>query len=157
MSSSRPLDFFDKARSVAASTLFACGLAAILGSIHDWVTIEPPEVVPAAESARLQPFNGLDATDGWFVLAGGVILIGAAALLVLRAKTGYAWIAFFSAMVIGAIAVADFRGMDELFYEQMDRIGDPMPGIGLILVAVAGILGVIAAAGAVAATPRREE
>jgi hypothetical protein len=157
MSSSRPLDIFDRARSVSASILFACGLAAILGALLDWVTVEPPQVVPPNQTSLLDPFSGIEATDGWFVIAAGAVVILSAAMLVLKATSGYAWIAFFASMVVGGIALADYRGLEDLFYREMDRIGDPEPAIGLSLVAVAGIIGVIAAAAGVAASPRRAD
>jgi hypothetical protein len=156
MSSPRPPDFFDKARSAAASVLFACGLAAILGALLDWVTVEPPEVVPPNQSFLLDPFTGIEATDGWFVMIAGAVVILAAALLVLKSTSGYAWLAFLASMFIGGIALADFRGLEDLFYREMDRIGDPEPAIGLLLVAAAGIIGVLAAAAGVAASPRRD-
>jgi hypothetical protein len=155
MSSSRPPDYFDKARLVAATFLFTAGVIAVLGALLDWVTISPPDVVPADQATKLAPFTGIEATDGWIVIVGGVLIIGSAALLVMRGTSGYAWIAFFASMVVGAVGVADFRGINQLFYEEMDRIGKPEPGVGLILVAAAGIVGLIAAAAGAAASPRR--
>ncbi|MEA2435379.1 MAG: hypothetical protein QOG54_2836 [Actinomycetota bacterium] len=144
MSSPRPPDIFDKARSVAASVLFACGLAAILGAVLAWVTVELPELgVPNGRPA--ETVTGIEGTDGWIVIVAGAMVIVAAVLLVLRATSGYAWLAFLASMVVGGIALANYR--------QLDQIGEP--AMGLLLVAAAGIIGVIAAAAGVAASPRR--
>lgn len=124
-----------------------------MGAFLDWVTVEPPEVIPADQAPRLAAFNGIDAGDGWVVIGAAVVMVAAAVLLVLRARPGFAWLAFFGSMVIGGIAIADFRGLDAVFYDEMNRIGDPSPGIGLILVAAGGLTGLIAAVAAVAATP----
>jgi hypothetical protein len=155
MPAPQTLDYFDKARSIAASVLFAAGATAIVGALLDWVTIKPPELVPRNQVSLLDPFNGIEATDGWFVIVGGLIVIFCAAMLVVRAKSGYAWLAFFASMIVGGIAIADYRGIETLFYEEMDRIGLPEPALGLTLVAAAGIVGVIAAAAGAAASPRR--
>lgn len=153
MTSARPADYFDRARSVSATILFLCAAVAILGSFLDWVTVEPPEVIPADQAPRLAAFNGVEVGDGWIVVGAAVVVIASAVMLVLRASSGFAWIAFFASMVIGGIAIADFRGIEALFYDEMDRIGEPSPGIGLILVAVGGLVGLVAAVAAVAATP----
>ncbi|HJR45575.1 MAG TPA: hypothetical protein VJ927_08205 [Actinomycetota bacterium] len=148
-------DYFEKARAVAATILFVCAATAILGSFLDWVTVEPPVVIPADQAPRAVAFNGLDAGDGVIVIGAGIVVIIGAVLLVLRARSSFAWLAFFASMVIGGIAIADFRGLDALFYDEMNRIGDPSPGIGLILVAAGGLIGLVAAVAGVAATPAR--
>ena len=155
MAHTRPYDYFDRARSVAATILFLCAAVSILGAFLDWVTIEPPEVIPADQAPRLAAFNGIDVGDGWIVVGAAIVMVAAAVMLVLRAGSGFAWLAFFASMVIGGIAIADFRGLETVFYDEMNRIGDPSPGIGLILVAVGGLAGLVAAVAAVAATPSR--
>jgi hypothetical protein len=150
-------DYFDTARSYAAAVLFAAGAAAILGSFLDWVTIEPPDVVPVEQLPQLEPFNGIEATDGQLVIGAAAFVILCALMLILRRRALWAWGAFLASMLIGGIAVADYRGIDQIFYDEMNRIGDPAPALGLTLVAAAGFIGLIAAAAGVAATPRMEE
>jgi len=149
-------DYFDRARAIAASVLFAAGAAAVIGSFLDWLTVEAtPPRVPAEQSHRLPPFSGLELGDGWFVLAAGVVMLIGAFFIVVRGTSGYAWLTFFAAVVIGGIAISDFRGIAEVHLD-MEGIGtDPTPGLGLTLVAAAGIIGLIGAVGAIAATPSR--
>lgn len=149
-------DYFDKARSYAAAVLFAAGGAAILGSFLDWVTIQPPVVVPADQVDKLEPFNGIEARDGLLIVGAAVFLILCTLMLVLRRRALWAWGAFLASMLTGGIAVADYRGIEQIFYDEMERIGDPAPALGLSLVAAAGFIGLIAAAAGVAATPRPE-
>ncbi len=134
--------------------MFAAGAAAIVGSVSDWVTIEPPERVPENQAHRLDGFTGIETSDGWIIVAGGVVLVGCAFLIVARKKSLYGWLAFLASMFIGAIAIADYRGIEELFYDEMQRIGDPSPAFGLLLVAAAALLGVIAGVIGVAASPQ---
>lgn len=136
---------------MAASVLFAAGLAAILGSVMDWVTIEPPPRLPANQNA--EPFTGIDANDGWWVIAAAALVITSAALLVLRRRSLYGWLGFAASTVIGSIALADYRGVEKLA-ERMDRVGrDVDPGLGLTLVAAAALVGVLASAAGAAASP----
>ncbi|HYI44461.1 MAG TPA: hypothetical protein VE174_03230, partial [Actinomycetota bacterium] len=137
-------DYFDKARSGAAALLVLVGIAAVGGTFLEWVTIRPPERVPADQADRLDAFTGMETSDGWVVvaLAGGILV--AALLLVIRKRSVYAWVAFWCSMLMGGISIADYRGIDELFYEEMNRIGDPAPAFGLTLVAVAALVGIVA-------------
>lgn len=149
-------DYFDRARAVSASILFAAGAAAVIGSFLDWVTVDalPPEV-PAEQSHRLPPFSGLELGDGWFVLAAGVVMLVGAFFIVMRGTASYAWLTFFAAVVIGGIAISDYRGIADVHID-MEGIGtDPAPGLGLTLVAAAGIIGLIGSVGAIAASPSR--
>ena len=157
MSDERTRDYFDKARSYCAAVLVAIGAAAILGSFLDWVTIQAPAVIPADQASRLEPFNGIEAKDGLLIIGASVFVIFCAVMLVLRRRALWAWGAFLASMLIGGIAVADYRGIEQIFYDEMDRIGDPAPAVGLTLVAAAGFIGLIAAAAGVAATPKRNE
>ncbi|MDQ3620109.1 MAG: hypothetical protein M3391_08280, partial [Actinomycetota bacterium] len=59
-------------------------------------------------------------------------------------------------VVIGAIAFADYRGVTELARE-MDVSGEVDPGLGLALVAGAGIIGLVASAAGIAATPAERD
>lgn len=146
-------DTFDRARSVSAAFLVAAGVAVILGTVLDWVTVEEPPIVPVDQIPAAQPFTGLETKSAPFLLiaAGAVILL--ALMLVVRRKSLYAWGAFLVSIVIGAMAFQNYRGIDELFYEQMDRIGDPAPAIGLMLVVAGAVVGVVAGAAAIAAVP----
>lgn len=146
-------DTFDRARSVSAAFLVAAGAAVILGTVLDWVTIERPPIIPLDQENAAQPFSGLETKSAPYLLiaAGAVILL--ALLLVARRRSIYAWGAFLASMVIGAIAFQNYRGIDELFYEQMERIGDPAPALGLMLVAAGGVIGLIASAAGIAAIP----
>ena len=151
-------DIFDKARSVAAAFLVAAGAAVLLGTVLDWVTVKPPPIIPIEQEPALEPFTGLETKSAPYlvIMAGAVIIL--ALLMVTRKKLIYAWGAFLCSIVIGAIAFQNYRGIDELFYEQMQRIGDPSPALGLTLVAAGGVIGVIAgAAGASAIPPDKEE
>ena len=80
-----------------------------------------------------------------------------ALLLVARKRSFYAWLAFLTSMVIGAIAFQSYRGINELFFEQMDGVGDPAPALGLMLVVAGGVIGVIAGAAGIAASPTEQE
>lgn len=149
-------DFFERARAIAASVLFAAGAAALIGSFLDWVTVEavPPEV-PQEQAHRLPPFTGLELGDGWVVLGAAVVLLLAAFLVVMKGTSGFGWLAFLASVVIGGIAISDYRRIEEVHLD-MEGIGTgPGPGLGLTLVAAAGILGLIASVAAIAASPSR--
>lgn len=146
-------DFFDRARAFSAAVLLAAGAAAIIGAFLDWVSIEPPDVVPPAQEDRLAGFTGIETVDGRVILGGGVVLVASAILLALRRKALYGWIAFLVSMLIGAIAIADYRDITGLFYDEMHRIGDPTPMFGLGLCATAGIVGLLGSLVGITATP----
>jgi len=148
-------DYFDRARGVAASALFAAGAGAILGSLLEWVTVEDrPPTVPNDQLDRLPPLSGIEVTDGWYVIAAATVIVVSAFALILRKSSGWGWLAFLASMVIGAVAVADYRDIQGLFSE-VEGIGrGPVPGLGLMLVIAAAFVGVIASVAAVAASPR---
>ncbi len=146
-------DAFDRARSISAAFLVAAGAAVILGTALDWVTIEPPPIYPADQEPATRPFTGLETKSAPFLLIGAGAVILLALMLVMRRRSTYAWGAFLASMVIGAIAFQNYRGIEELFYEQMERIGEPAPALGLMLVAAGGVVGVIAGAAGIAASP----
>jgi hypothetical protein len=149
-------DYFDKARAVAAALLLVVTTAAVTGTFLEWVTIEPPGRIPQAQAGRLDAFTGFETSDGWIIVGlAGVILVSAL-LLIVRRRSMYGWISFWCSMLIGGIAIADYRGIEKLFYDEMNRIGDPTPAFGLTLVAVTGLVGIIASVTAVAASPARE-
>jgi hypothetical protein len=160
------IDFFDRARSVAGGILMASGAAAMVGSMLDWVTITPPpRVLPAFRDMDLQgveasqPFSGLEAGDGWWVIGAGAIMMLAAGLLIVRRRSFYGWIALLAAMVIGGITFADFRAIGDLgsgLSRRMDVVGQARPALGITLVAAAALVGIVAAGAGIAATPRTD-
>lgn len=167
-SSSGGGDFFDKVRSFAAAVILAAAAAATLGTVLDWVRItERPNLAPDADfgdvavetPTQTEPFNGLEARDGWWVLAAAAVLVVAATLLVLRRKSVYGWLAFFASILMGSIAVADYRGIGDLsssISQRMQIVGEAEAGIGLTLVAAAALIGLVGSLAAVAASPRRD-
>ena len=150
-------DYFDKARAAASAGLIAAGAAAVVGAVLDWVTIDPPGQGPAAELAKAEPFTGIEARDGWYVVACAGVLIACSVLLVATRKGGFAWLAFTGSFVMGVIGIADYRAVSDLTSDisrRMEVVGDAQPAIGLILVLVAAFLGIVSSLAGVAATPR---
>jgi hypothetical protein len=165
-----PSDFFDKARRFAAAGIVLAGLCAVGGSFLDWAVITEREVAPnvdfGEDAGEIEPgqgvaFQGVDDRDGRLTLGGGVALVAAAVALLVRKKTGNAWIAFWVSLAIGGIAFADFRTISAndtaaprgiLIRHEVGA--EASAGPGLAFVAAAGILGVISSVGGVAATPR---
>jgi len=156
MSRAEPRDFFDLARSFAMALLVGAGVAAIVGTALHWVTIQPPEVVPQDQADALAAFRGIETSDGRLILVGGVILVASALALGFRKTSGPAWIALFTSVIVGAIAIADYRDITTVFYDEMQRIGRPSPALGLLLDAAAGIVGLIGSLMGIAASPRRD-
>ncbi len=160
------VSFFDRVRSVAGAILMASGAAAVVGAMLDWVTITPPPKVPPdfrdmdLEGVKAsQPFSGLEAGDGWWVIGAAVIMILAAGLLIVRRRSLYAWIALLAAMVIGAITFADFRAIGDLasgLSRRMDIVGQARPSLGITLVAASALLGIVASGAGIAASPRTD-
>ena len=152
MSHSTPGDYFERARAISASVLFAAAAAAIIGSVLDWVVVDatPPDV-PSDQADRLPPFTGLEIGDGWFVIGAAVVVLISAFFIV--SKGSYAWLAFLGSVVIGGIAIADYRRVADIHLE-LEAIGrGPRPGLGLTLVAAAGVIALIASVACIAATP----
>src|SRR5688572_28811317 len=125
MSRNQPRDFFDRARLVAVVLLTAAALAAIAGAFLDWVTIEPPGVVPDDQADALATFTGIETSDGRLILFGGLVLLASAVMLAVRKSSGPAWLALATSVVIGAIGIADYRDISTVFYDEMQRIGRP--------------------------------
>jgi hypothetical protein len=157
-------DPFAKVRIIAVALLLIAGVAAIAGSMLEWVTIsEAPELVEGADfedetvtPPDTEPFSGLEQGDGWPVLVSGIVVMIGASLLLIRKRSGWAWLALIGSVVIGAVAFADYRGVAELARD-MDVSGEVEPGLGLALVAGAGIIGLLASAAGIAATPAERE
>jgi LPXTG-motif cell wall-anchored protein len=148
--------------------MLAAGVAAIIGSALDWVTITArPELQPGArfeDEAALEeprvtrPFTGLEARDGWWSLAGGVVLAVAAVVLLVRKRAAWGWLGIVGAVIVGAVAIADYRGIGDLsssISHRMDIVGGAEPGIGLTLAVAAAIVGLVASVAGIAASPRR--
>ena len=162
------LDFFDRARRFAVVLLLLAGVAAIAGSSLDWVTITVQRIDPQAdfgsnqaaleEPGRTRPFSGLEAGDGYWALGGGIVIVIAAGLLLIRPRGRWATLAFLASLIIGAIDFADYRGVGDVSSSISTRmdLGAARPGVGLTLVAAAGFLGIVGSAAAIAATPPRD-
>src|ERR687896_291216 len=116
-------DFLDKARLAAAALMLAAAAAAIAGSLLDWVVIvEQPDVAPntrfeAGEEIdqpnRRTPYSGIEARDGWIVIAAAGILLVSAVLLATTKRSSFAWLGFLATIPIGAIAIADYRSISD--------------------------------------------
>ena len=162
-------DYFDKARTWAVAVMILAGAGAIAGAMLDWVTIaESPELAPDVDFGSdvaleppepTEPYSGVEARDGWPVLAGGIALIWCALLLAVRKRSLYGWLGFIACVVIGAVGIADYKGVGDLssaISERMDVVGDPQPAFGITLVAASALVGLIASVAGVAASPNRE-
>ena len=163
-------DYFDRIRAVAVAALIAASGAAILGSFLDWVRIvRRPELVPGydfggtsgVEAPPLtEPFSGVEARDGWFVVGAAGLLILLALLLLVRKRSFYGWLAFFTSLAIGSVVVAAYRGIGDFsssISHRMNIVGQADVAIGLMLVAAAVGVATIASLVAIAASPRRED
>ena len=165
---SETFDTFDRARSLAVALMIAAGLAAIVGSVLDWATIDTcPRVAEdidfqgaeVEEPPPCETFRGIDILDGKIVIAAGAATIVFAYLLASRRTSGPAWLGFLTSIVAGGIAIADYRTIGDVnssVSERADLIGEASPGMGLTLVAVSALIGVIAAVIGVAASPHRD-
>lgn len=152
MSRSPSGDYFERVRAISASILFAAAAAAIIGSVLDWVVVDatPPDV-PADQVDRLPPFTGIELGDGWVVIGAAIVVAISAFFIVLKGK--FAWLAFLGSIVIGGIAISDYRGIADIHLE-LEAIGrGPRPGLGLTLVAAAGVIALIASVAAIAGSP----
>jgi hypothetical protein len=160
-------DFFDHARLFAAGGLFLAGGLAIAGCFLAWVTFSLGE--PASfrnDHGPPPPILGIQVSDWKVVLMGGLVVVVCAILLASRKRSLYAWISFIASIIIGAIAVADYRGLGDPtsgFIRGLENSvhanlhGEAHPGIGLTLVAIGGVGGLIASVIGIAATPHRAE
>lgn len=159
------LDFFDRARIWAGIVVLLAGLTAVVGSVVDWVTVTPPPEPPAgvdfededfAVEESSEPFNGLEAGDGWVTLIAGGAEMAAGLLLITRRRGG--WVGVLAAIPMGAVAISIYRQLtptSELM-ERTETVGDADPGIGLALVAGAALVGLIASVVGLAATPKNQ-
>jgi hypothetical protein len=160
-------DFFDRARVAAAVALVVTGALAIVGCFLKWVTFSLDEPAGTTTSQRpTAPIAGTKVSDWKVVLVAGVLVIACALLLALRKRSFYAWVCFLASIVIGGIAVADYRGLGDPtsgFLRGLEHAlhitiqGKAQPAIGLTLVAIAGVGGLIASVVGIAATPHRDQ
>lgn len=146
--------------------LVAAASAAILGSFLDWVTItERPALDPRADFGAnrveppkiSEPYSGVEARDGWVVVAAGCVVLIASAGLAFRGRALYAGVAFVAAMIIGGVAFADYRSIGDIssaISDRMEIFGDPEPAIGIALVAIGAVVGLLGAVLGFVATPR---
>jgi hypothetical protein len=150
-------DFFDKARLLAAALLIVGAALLMIGPILDWVSIEPPEVVPRSEEANTHPFSGLEAGTGWVALVAGVAILSNSALLLRLKVSSFAWLSLLAGVVAGGVTMADYRGLPDInssLAERMEVVGALSPGIGMILCAAGAVLVLLGAAAGIAASPR---
>jgi hypothetical protein len=159
-------DFFYRARLAASAGLFVAGAIAIAGCFLTWVTFsldEPPGTT--THQSPSAPIAGTKVSDWKVVLVAGAVVVICAVVLALRERSLYAWISFIASMFIGAIAVADYRGLGDPtsgFLRGLEHAlhttvqGKAQPGIGLTLVAIAGVGGLIASVVGIAASPHRD-
>jgi LPXTG-motif cell wall-anchored protein len=160
-------DYFDRARVVAVAVLVAGAGLAIAGSFLDWVTIgNRPRIDPEADfgGERIEepeirtPYTGVDASDGWYVIAGSVVLGAAAGALAITKRGRYAWLAFIAAIFVGSLAFAAYRSvgnLDSSISRRMEIVGDPDPGVGITLVAIGGVAALLGAVLGLISTPAR--
>ena len=160
------LSFFDRARIWAGAIMLLAGVAAVVGSVVDWVTVTPPPEPPPgvdfadrpfAEGESSEPFTGLEAGDGWLTVAAGGAQLLAGLLLITRRRGG--WLGILASIPIGAIAISGYRALSSptsALLDRTDTVGDADPAWGLTLIASAALVGLIAAVIGIAATPRNE-
>jgi hypothetical protein len=167
VAATQEVDFFERARRVAVAVLLAAGAACVIGGVLDWATLERcPEIVPGSnfDESELEdpppcPVRGVDTTEGKIAIAAGFGTLAAAILLTLKVRGSYAWLALLTSVVAGSFAISAYRGIGDANSSISRRLGliDAYePGIGLILVAAAAVIGVLAAVGGIAATPARD-
>jgi hypothetical protein len=155
-------DFFDKARDAVGAGLFLAGAAAIIGAMLDWFTFtlpEPAGTVNVGNQRPSLPISGFDGRHGWWVVGGGIVLVVCAFLLVLRGRAVYSGIALLASIVVGSLAISDYRGAGEIgsdLSRQLNIVGETHVAAGLILVVAAALLGVISSVAGIAASPRTD-
>lgn len=163
-------DFFDRARAVAVAVMIAAGVAIMIGSFLEWVSLsDVPDRVEDAdfgagedfedEQQRTEPVSGTETPYGINALVAGAVLIAAALVLLGRRRGKWAWLGFLAAVIAGGLTITAYRGIADTsspLYQELDLVGRARPGFGLTLVATGAIAGLVAAVGGVIATPYRE-
>lgn len=139
--------------------MLAAAAVALIGSFLDWVAItETPRVLPTSELERAHPVSGIEEGDGWVVILLAVVVINGSLLLWMRRKGLWGWLGFLSSVVMGAIAIGDYRAISDPgsgIMQQLDVVGEVDQGIGLLFVVAGAVAGVIFSLLGVAATPHR--
>ncbi len=159
-------DFFERARTIAVAFMLLAGTLGMVGTLLDWIQLrERVTPLPGAEFlvpinedvGQTEPFAGVEVNDGRIVLGAAAVLLAAALSILLRGSG--AGLAIVASLVIGAVTISDYRGIGDPASEFSLRtdIGlEAQPGIGLIICASAGLLGLLASVAAMAATPRHD-
>ena len=157
-------DYFERARAISIALLVLAGALAIAGSFMDWTTkgTVPKELrlqsgFPVIQDLLSDPVTGFDAGDGKVVIAAAVFVLVAAMLLAVTRQGRYGLLAVLASVVTGAVAIAAYRSLGDTtsdFFRKLDLAGEIDPGIGLILVAIAGLLGVLAGSLGMISSPR---
>lgn len=158
-------DYFERARAVSVALLLLAGALAIAGSFMDWTTkgTIPEEIRLQADLSLIEdqlsdPVTGFDAGDGKVVIAAAVFVLVAAMLLAVTQRGRYGLLALLASVVTGAVAIAAYRSLGDTtsdFFRKLDLAGAIDPGIGLILVAIAGLLGVLAGSLGMISSPKK--
>lgn len=154
-------DYFDRPRAVAVALLVIAAVAAFAGAFMEWTTrgVLPPLPESTFEGPApepTEPVSGVETREGNIVIGAAIVLLAGATLLGARRRGGGAWLAFLASVVIGSIAIASYRGIDDLqsgFSRRVDVVGDIDPAVGLAVVATAAIVGLVGGILGVVATP----
>ncbi len=157
-------DYFERARAWAVMVMVAAGAVAAIGSALDWVTITArPELREGVDFDNrvapprvTEPFTGLEAGDRWWSLAGGVGLLLSGVALGITKRSTWAWTGLLGAVLIGAVATSDYRGIGDLsssISHRMDIVGAAEPGLGITLVVGAALAGLLGSVLGIAASP----
>ena len=135
----------------------AASATGIIGSLLPWVTITPAPLAVPGVRRRSQPFTGLEAGDGWYIVSAAVVIAVAAMLSMTTRRRAYIWLCLLASILIGAVAISDVRAIEDTassISRRMDIVGDADPAIGLWLVAASGVIGLLGSVGLLTATPK---
>jgi len=104
--------------------------------------------------------SGVETREGNIVIAAAIVVLLGATLLGTQRRRGGAWLAFLASIVMGSVAIAAYRGIDDIqsgFSQRIDVVGDIDPAAGLALVAAAAVAGLVGSILGLVATPATEE
>ncbi|HVL64085.1 MAG TPA: LPXTG cell wall anchor domain-containing protein [Actinomycetota bacterium] len=157
-------DTFDRARLVAVVMMVVASAAAFAGALMNWTTrgVLPPLPDTTFEGEPPQPtepITGVEAGDGNIIIVAAILMLIGATLLGVRRRSAWAWLSFLGSVVAGGIAIAAWRGIDDInsgFSQRADVIGDIDPAAGLVVVAVAAFTGLVGSILGIVATPEVE-
>ncbi|HVM34630.1 MAG TPA: hypothetical protein VM784_04740 [Actinomycetota bacterium] len=156
---------FDRARVIGVALLVVAAGGAFAGAFMNWTTagVLPPLPETTFEGPPPEPtdpISGVETREGNIVLAGATVVLLGATLLGAQRRRGGAWLAFLASIVMGSIAIAAYRGIDDIqsgFSQRIDAVGDIDPAAGLALVATAAVIGLVGGILGLVATPAAEE